>query len=140
MYQAWTELCHQILGHWEVQTMWNFSEECVETCSNQKMFANWLNMTLFEAVKNTIPGVVEKKFSLTIFCDMKETTTIDFIEKSRTFNSTSYCHLLKQFSPYLLNEPHIHIYCCLFHPYVGLHVSKLNECIFICTYLYQYII
>ena len=38
---------------------------------------------------------------LTIFLDMRESITIDFLEKSATVNSASYY----QNSPYLLNEP-----------------------------------
>ena len=44
---------------------------------------------------------------LTVFLDMKGLITIDFFEKDATLNSASYCQLLWQNSPFLLNDPHI---------------------------------
>ena len=43
-----------------------------------------------------------KKVMLTVFSDMKETMTIDFLEKGTTVISASYYQLLRQNSPYLL--------------------------------------
>ena len=37
---------------------------------------------------------------------MKGAFTIDFLEKGATVNNTSYCQLLKQNSPNLVNDPH----------------------------------
>ena len=64
-----------------------------------------------------------KKMMLTVFWNMKEPITIDFREKAATVNSTSYCQLLRQNSPYLLND--LHAYAC-----VGVCV---------CIYIYIYI-
>ena len=41
-----------------------------------------------------------KKVMLIVFWDI----TVDFLEKGATVNSASYCQLLKQISPYLLND------------------------------------
>ena len=45
-----------------------------------------------------------KKVMLTVFLDLKEPTTIDFLEKAATVNNAFYCQLLGQNSPYLLND------------------------------------
>ena len=45
-----------------------------------------------------------KKIMLRVFQDMKGTITIDSLEKGSTVNSASYYQLLKQNSPYLLND------------------------------------
>ena len=51
-----------------------------------------------------------KKVMLSVFWDMKELLTIDFLEKVATANSGSYCQLLRQNLPYLLNVIYIYIY------------------------------
>ena len=38
---------------------------------------------------------------------MERPIAIDFLEKGATVNSVSDCQLLKENSPYLLNDPHI---------------------------------
>ena len=43
---------------------------------------------------------------LTAFWGMKGPMSIDFLEKGGPLNSVYYCLLLKQNSPYLLNDPH----------------------------------
>ena len=43
---------------------------------------------------------------------MKRPITIDFFEKGANVNS-SFCKLLRQYSPYLLNDPRINYYCLL---------------------------
>ena len=58
---------------------------------------------------------------LIFFRDIKEAITIDFFEKGAAVNSASYCQLLKQNSPYLLNDPRI-------NPYVDLYCSLIPIC------------
>ena len=44
---AWTEVCHQIFGSWEVQTMWNLQKKLRSVWRStfkSKMFSNTLNM------------------------------------------------------------------------------------------------
>ena len=62
-----------------------------------------------------------KKVMLTVFCDMKGTITIDFLEKDTTVNSTSYCQLLRQKSPYSPNDIRIYIYIYI---YIHIMVSQ----------------
>ena len=103
-----------------------------EVCSSQKMFTNGLNRCLpwgAEVEKKTsiewkcTDSLVKKKFQvhqsvkeamLTVFCNMKGSIAISFLEKSATVNTASNCFFLKQNSPYLLNDPcicaNIHIY------------------------------
>ena len=50
----------------------------------------------------------------TVFWDMKGTPTIDFLEKGASLNNASYCNLLWQNSPYLLNNRLIYIYDFIF--------------------------
>ena len=131
MLQVWTEICHQIFGVWEMQTMWNFHKNvwCVwrEVCFRQKLFTNGLNMGLllwarvkkivygvkthWLSGKEKVPGIVVSKegHAVTIFWDMKEPITIDFLENDASINSACYCQLFWQNSPYLLNSPCISI-------------------------------
>ena len=57
--QAWTEICHQIFGGWEVQTMWNLQNNVWYVCrerslfqskkkkkKKKKIFTIWLNVDL----------------------------------------------------------------------------------------------
>ena len=37
------------------------------------------------------------KIMVTVFWDMKEPITVDFLEKGATVNSSSYCQLLEQY-------------------------------------------
>ena len=46
-----------------------------------------------------------KKMMLTVFWDMKGPIISDFLEKGTTVNSAFVCLLLRQHSPYLLNDP-----------------------------------
>ena len=39
---------------------------------------------------------------------MKGPISIDFLKKDVTVNSASYYQLFRQYSPYLLNDPHIY--------------------------------
>ena len=50
-----------------------------------------------------------KKVMLTVFWDVKGLITFDFLENDATANSFSYCQLLWQNNPHLLNDPCI--YC-----------------------------
>ena len=50
-----------------------------------------------------------KKVRLIVFWDTIRPNTINFLEKSATVNSASYCQPLKQNSPYLLNDSHVYI-------------------------------
>ena len=45
------------------------------------------------------------KVMLTVFWDMKGPIKIDFLEKDTIVNSPSFCQLLRQNSPFLLNDP-----------------------------------
>ena len=95
-----------------------------ETCSSQKNLYKWakyrfattnLNqkdsswnrntLTLWQR-KNTRESCQWNKADHAVFWDMKGPITIDFLAKSPTVNSISYCQLLKKNSPYLLNDPH----------------------------------
>ena len=80
---------------------------------NKKIFTNGLNMGLLWArVKKTqsIESIVKrfqaqqsvKTVMQRVFWDMKR--SIDFLEKG-----ASYCQFLRQYSPYLLNDPHIYL-------------------------------
>ena len=42
-----------------------------------------------------------------VVCEMKGPITIDLLKKGAGINSASYCQLLMQNSPYLLNGPRI---------------------------------
>ena len=61
---------------------------------------------------------------LRVFWDMKRPITIDFLEKRATVNSISYCHLLRQYSPSLLNDPCVCVCVCV--------------CVYIYIYIYIY--
>ena len=50
-----------------------------------------------------------KNVILTVFLDMKGTIAIDFLEKVAIVNSTSYCELLRENIPYLLNDLCIYV-------------------------------
>ena len=43
-----------------------------------------------------------------VSCDITGPITTDIIEKPASVNNTSHCHLLRQNSPYLLNDPCIY--------------------------------
>ena len=80
------------------------------------MFPNGLNMSLPQQtwVENTVHEVKTQRFSskvpgttaskeghaVTVFWNMKGTITI-----TAMVNNASYCHVLEQNSPYLLNSP-----------------------------------
>ena len=69
------------------------------------VWKNWLTG------KEKVPvSVVSKDSHAIIFWSMKESITIDFLEKGTTVNSASYCEFILQSSPYLLNDHHIYIY------------------------------
>ena len=63
MPQAWTEVCHQIFGDWEVQNIVQFTEECVMYMKKhvlvKKLFTNGLTIgfPLGTWVKKTVHGV-----------------------------------------------------------------------------------
>ena len=42
---------------------------------------------------------------LTVFCDIKEIITIDFLENGGTVNNVSYCQLLKQYFTLFIEQP-----------------------------------
>ena len=88
------------------------------------MFTNRLNMGLpcYARVEKTVHGVkthwslwknknpdtaVCKEGHAKVFHDMKGPISIDFLEIDASVNSASYWKLLKQYSPYLLND------CCI---------------------------
>ena len=71
--------------------------------------------------------LVKKKFQpeqsvkvmRTVFWNMIGPITIDFLEKGATVNNISYCQLLRQNSPYLLNDP------CII---CGMNIKKCYKC------------
>ena len=91
--QAWTEVCYQIFGTREVQTMWILQKNVYrETGFSQKQISkNWLSTGLPQEtrVKKTVHGketvlgaiVNKKKVMLRIFRDIKVPITIDFLGK-----------------------------------------------------------
>ena len=44
---------------------------------------------------------------------MKGALTIDFLEKYLTWNSASYCQILRKNLPYLLNDPRVCMCVCV---------------------------
>ena len=88
-----------------------------KACFSQKVFTSRLNMVChfmpdlkrqFMERKHTDSPLKKifhvqqsvKKVMLTVFLDMRDPITIDFLEKGETVNSASYCWLLRQKSPY----------------------------------------
>ena len=69
---AWIEVCHQIFGDWEVQTMWNFSEECdvyKEAHFSQNVFTEGLNcLKKYEIVFNIKTGQAYLKCWIQFMC------------------------------------------------------------------------
>ena len=109
--ENWTEIYHQILGSWEVQTIWNLQKNawCV-----QKSYEPELKKTAHCVKRYWLMKFwaqrSEKKIMLTMFWDMKECITIDLHEKRATVNRYSCCQFLRKNSPYLLNYPHFFPY------------------------------
>ena len=58
---------------------------------------------------------------------MKGPITIDFFEKGASVNSASYCQLLRQNSPYLLNDLHIYKHTHT-HTHARAHTHMHTEC------------
>ena len=59
--------------------------------------------------KDKVLGTAVSKEGHAVFRDIKEPITIDFFEKGSIINSTSNCQLLRQNSPYSLNDPCINV-------------------------------
>ena len=60
--------------------------------------------------KKKLGAVVSKEgHAMTVLWDMKGLYTDDFCEKDTTVNSSYYCQLIRQNSPYLLNNPCTHV-------------------------------
>ena len=94
-----------------------------ETCFGQRdayeWAKHWIAITGLNRKDISLRGntqTFQKKFQmqwsimkvmLTVLCDRKRPTTIDFLEKTETVNTASHYQLLRQYSPYLLNDPHI---------------------------------
>ena len=53
-----------------------------------------------DSLLKKVPGAAVDTKNLTVFRDMKESITIDFLEKGATISSASYCQLLGQNSLY----------------------------------------
>ena len=80
---------------------------------------SWIKKTIHQlemrwlSGKENVPDTVVSKeghaYSL-LKQNMEGPITIDFLEKSSPVNSVSCCQIFWQSSPYLLNDPHIHIY------------------------------
>ena len=70
--------------------------------------SSWSEITLtFRLRKKFCAQPSVKKVMLIVSWDMEETNITDFLEKGATENRASYCQLLWQNSPYLLNYSHI---------------------------------
>ena len=105
-----------------------FTEECLICIEThilvKKIFTNRLNLnlTLQAWIKKTVHGgethwisskekvldaVINKEGHTDNVLGYKRLITVDFFEKDTTVNSVSYCQLLRQNFPYLLNDPGI---------------------------------
>ena len=63
---------------------------------------------------------------LIVFRDMKGAIPIDFFEKGATVNCDSYCLLLRQYSPYLLNNSYLFIYIYIYIYCIKFFLHKLS--------------
>ena len=124
MLQAWTEVCYQSFGGWQMQTMWNSQKNV--WCIQRRMFLSknvykwakhgfaWVEKTVHEVETHWLSGkervsgtVVSKEGDANHLLRHESTITTDFLEKGPTINSASNCQLSRQNLPYLLNDPRI---------------------------------
>ena len=123
--QDWTESCYHFFGWLKSENHMKFAEEyaiyTLEACFSPKMFTNAQNIVCPNENENkTLNGVdihwlsckknfrVQrwvKKVMLTIFLDINDSIAIDFFGKGSPVNNAFHCQIVRQSSPYLLNDP-----------------------------------
>ena len=86
----------------------------------KRQFIEW-KLTTDSLIKKKF---VVKKIMLRVFWGKKTSIIIDFFEKYTTVNSGFYCQLLRENSPYLLNDLHVSACVCVC-VYINLLVDLL---------------
>ena len=99
---AGKELCHQIIGGREVQTMWYLQNIVWRTMfEGKKKFAN-KSQSVRDWVKENSSW--SKNVQTLRYRKISRHTYI-FLVNFATINSDSFCYILKRNPPYLMNDP-----------------------------------